>query len=250
MAEQQQALAPAEPAAIEASEVVTTFERLARDPNVDVDKLERLIQMQERIMKHQARQAYYTAFRLMQRELPEIRERGKIAIGQKVQSTYALNEDIQRILRPILDRHGFALAFRTNTTEKGDVRTVAVLTHEQGHSEETEFTCGPDTSGNKNSTQALGSARAYGMRYTTIALLNVITIGDDDDGKTAQKPEAPKGYAEFANTLGEASRHGLPALREAFKKGNAAQRDYLTKHDADNYEDLKAAAEAATEAAQ
>ena len=76
---------------------------------------------------------------------------------------------------------------------------------------------------------------------------------EDDEAKAEDagpKLSKPDGYDAFAEALGEASRHGLPALREAFKKGNAAQRDYLIKHDADNYEDLKAAAEAATEAAQ
>lgn len=100
--------------------------------------------------------------------------------------------------------------------------------------------------------QEMGSQVTYARRYGAQALLGL--AAEDDDGKTAQdaKPEnrKPNGYVEFLAALGEASRHGLPALREAFKKGNAAQRDYLMKHDADNYEDLKAAAEAATEAAQ
>ena len=43
--------AKVEPAAlVSTSDVLTTFERLARDPSMDVDKLDRLMQMHERIV--------------------------------------------------------------------------------------------------------------------------------------------------------------------------------------------------------
>jgi hypothetical protein len=39
-----------------------------------------------------------------------------------------------------------------------------------------------DSSGGKNNIQGMGSSFSYGKRYTTTALLNIVTEGEDDDG--------------------------------------------------------------------
>ena len=72
---QAELLAEAEPDAIAVTVPVQMFERLACDPNVDVAKLEKLIEMQERIMRHQAKAAFDAAFAEMQGEIPIITER-------------------------------------------------------------------------------------------------------------------------------------------------------------------------------
>src|SRR5690606_9193784 len=54
-----------------------------------------------------------------------------------------------------------------------------------GHSEETTIFLPADTSGSKNSVQAVGSSTSYGKRYTASALLNITTRGEDDDGRAA-----------------------------------------------------------------
>ena len=52
--------------------------RAARDPNVDIDKMERLLEMQERVHARNAKAAYYSALAEMQPSLPAIVERGGI----------------------------------------------------------------------------------------------------------------------------------------------------------------------------
>src|SRR5688572_26167507 len=80
-------VAAAKPAAVavvkspEPDSVALMFERLARDPSVDVEKLERLIGMQERIMAHNSRAAFNVAFSAMQGEIPAIAEKGKTDKG-------------------------------------------------------------------------------------------------------------------------------------------------------------------------
>lgn len=171
----------------EAANIMQVIGRAAADPNTDVDKLERLMAMYERIEANKARTAYAAALAQMQPELPVIRERGAIKNGRgDVQSTYALWEDVNEDIKPVLQRHGFALSFRTETGDK--VTVTGVLSHREGHSETTTITLPADTSGSKNAVQAVASSVSYGKRYTAGALLNFTSRGEDDDGQKAGAP--------------------------------------------------------------
>lgn len=161
------------------SPMFAMIERAARDPSVDIDKLERLMQMKERADAQTARAAFDAAMADMQPELPAIGERGNAA-GRY---TYALWEDINTAIKPILTRHGFALTFRTDFTS--GIAVTGVLSHRAGHREETSITLPADPSGNKNAVQAVASSVSYGKRYTAGALLNLTSHGEDDDAYSA-----------------------------------------------------------------
>jgi hypothetical protein len=217
-----------------APDVALMFERLAKDPNVDVEKLERLIAMQERIMRHNAKAAFDAAFAKMQGEIPVITEKGQILVKGELRSKYATNEDIQEVVRPILQRHGFSLRFRNEVMDAGKVKIVGILSHEQGHSEQDEFVTKPDDSGSKNDIQAIGSARSYGQRYTTTALLNIATRGADDDGHRANvtKPgadtsKAPAGYDEWLGDLEAIADEGMPRFAKMWNDSKDEYRKYL-----------------------
>lgn len=226
----------------EPAPVVSMFERLAKDSSVDVTKLERLIEMQERIMKHQAKAAFDTAFAEMQGEIPEIGEKGEIIVDGKVRSTYATNEDIQRLIKPILQKHGFSIRFRNEWLDGKQLKVIGILSHRSGHSEQDEFVAAADTSGSKNAIQALGSTRSYGQRYTTIALLNIATRGTDDDGQTSeqyQHPEAPEGYEDWIISMSTAANEGWTKLSSAFSKAPQEYRNYALRSDKVRWEQIK-----------
>lgn len=159
--------------------------RAARDPNVDIDKMERLLEMQERVHARNSKAAYYQALAEMQPNLPVIDEKGGIKDRNgRVQSTYALWEDVNEAVRPILAANGFALSFKVRRTES-EIITTAILSHRAGHCEETELALPSDASGSKNAVQAIGSSSSYGKRYTAYALLNITSRGQDDNGAFA-----------------------------------------------------------------
>ena len=82
--------------------------RAARDPSVDIDKMERLIAMQERVQARDAEVAFNAALAQLQPELPVIDERGGIRDRSgNIQSTYALWEDVNEDIRPYLAKYGF-----------------------------------------------------------------------------------------------------------------------------------------------
>lgn len=183
------AVAVAQPVG-EMAALFSMIERAARDPNVDIAKMERLFEMQQQAAAKRARMEYDAAFSLMQPRLPEIDKRGKILIKSKgseevVQSTpYALWDDTNKVIKPILAEFGFGLSFRiTQTPDR--LTTTAVLSHVGGHREETSFSAPIDNTGSKNNVQGWGSSFTYGKRYSGTALLNITTRGEDDDGKAA-----------------------------------------------------------------
>jgi hypothetical protein len=175
--------------ASDSAALIAVISRAASDPNVDIDKMERLMQMHERLTERNARSAYASALADMQPELPVIERNGMIRVPAKDGKTghetpYALWEDINEAIRPFLAKHGFALSFRVK--KDGDrVEVTGVLSHREGHSEETMLSLPMDSTGSKNNVQAIGSSTSYGKRYTAMALLNITTRGEDDDGKAA-----------------------------------------------------------------
>lgn len=174
----------------ESATILQVIQRAAADPQCDIEKMERLMSMHERFLAKQAEQQYAEALAMMQQELPVITERGGIKDkGGRIQSTYALWEDINEAIKPILAKHGFALTFRIPRNERG-IEVEGVLSHRAGHRETTSILLPADTSGNKNAVQAVASSVSYGKRYTAGALLNFTSCGEDDDGQSAgAKPE-------------------------------------------------------------
>lgn len=179
---------PNAPALGESAAVIQMIERLAVNPAVDVDKVLQLMEMRNRVAAQASQAAFDTALAAMQPEIPAIEERGGIKNNAgKVQSTYALWEDVNEVLKPILARHDFSLTFKVKNAP-GLVSVTAILGG-HGHREETTLDLPVDGSGSKNAVQAIGSSTSYGKRYTAGLLLNLTSRGQDDDGKAAGTSE-------------------------------------------------------------
>lgn len=163
--------------------VLEIISRAASDPNTDIAKTEKLVELYLRMEATRAKSAYFGALAALQPELPMIGERGGIKDRSgNIQSKYALWEDVVAAITPLLSKHGFSLSFRTGND--GDSVTVTgVLAHSAGHSEETTLKLPVDTSGSKNAVQSVGSSTSYGKRYTASALLNLRSGEPDDDGQ-------------------------------------------------------------------
>ena len=163
----------------ESATILSVIARAASDPQTDIDKMERLLQMHERMQDKQAAAEFAADLAEMQDKLPSIGERGNAA-GRY---TYALWEDINAAIKPILREHGFSLTFRTDFAD--GITVTGVLLHKSGHREETSIKLPADGSGNKNAVQAVASSVSYGKRYTAGALLNLTSHGEDDDAFAA-----------------------------------------------------------------
>lgn len=174
---------PVSQTANETAAILSVIERVATNPDVDIEKLERMLDMQERILNRNAKQEFSSALANLQAELPQVE---KLAEGHKIK--YAKFEHILAAIKPHLINHGFAITHRCQNSD-GLVVVTAVLSHRGGHSEETSVTLPADTTGNKNAVQAIGSSMEYGRRYTMNSLLGIATRDADMNGGS---PDAEK----------------------------------------------------------
>lgn len=237
------------PAPAAKPDVVSMIVAAASDPNVDVQKLEKLIDMQERWQRLQAESEFNQAFSVMQGELPTVVEKGR---GDK-QMAYAPIEDVMEAVRPVLQKHGFSVSHQTEWPQdrKGTVRIVGILSHRLGHSRTSVFESQADNSGSKNAIQALGSTITYGRRYTLNDLLGIVSRrGEDNDGATHRNEAAkePEGYDEWLDALSEKATEGMAALTGMFNTANKDEQlkpfaAFLLKHDAGKWKALKEVAE-------
>lgn len=203
--------------------VMAVISRAASDPAVDIDKLERLLSMQERLQASQALAAYNADMATLQAHMPSISKDAKIVVNGQVRATYASFENIVSTIRPMLDDYGFSVTFKT--TFEGELLCVlGRISHRAGHSEETVIKLPFDTSGSKNDVQAIGSSVSYGKRYALCMLLNIATGGEDDDGASAApKVDEKDLYGQFRRHM-DAVWSNFPSI-EAIKE-YIAQEDY------------------------
>ncbi len=165
----------------QAASILTVIEKVAQNPEVDVEKLQQMLDMQERIMDKNAEAAFNQAMVKAMSEIPSFAETTN---GHKFK--YATFESINAVVKPILAKHGLFMSFTTDFKE-GGVMVTAVITHKDGHAKQSTGLYPFDTSGSKNDIQAVGSSISYGKRYQQNALLNITTHGEDDDGFASQQ---------------------------------------------------------------
>jgi len=156
---------------------MAVIERAASNPGVDINKMQQLLDMQERILTKNAEMAFNQAMARLQPLMPVIKRTKKAD-----KSHYARYEDIDPIIRPLYTNEGFSLSFTSK--RNGDIVTYyGTLHHVEGHKVTAEIDLPADKSGSKNDIQAKASTMTYAKRYLLTMLLNVVTADEDDDGK-------------------------------------------------------------------
>lgn len=176
-----------EPLADQTTAIVQMIERAAMNPAVDIDKMERLLQMQERVMARNAEQSFNIALNEAQAALGPV---AADAANPQTKSRYASYLALDKAVRPVYSSHGFSLSFNTDEGAPADhVRLVCDVRHRDGHKERYHVDMPADGKGAKGGdvmtkTHAAGSAFSYGQRYLLKLIFN-IAVGDDDDGNRA-----------------------------------------------------------------
>lgn len=157
--------------------------RAAADPSVDVEKMQRLLDMQERLVRQRAEVEFKASLSRIQPKMPMVSKAGRIEHNGRIISRFARYEDLDRAIRPLLAEEGFAVDFDTEESS-GKLKVLLRVSHRDGHSETRQVTLPLDESGSKNRVQGVGSTFTYGKRYLVQNFFNIITTDDpvDDDG--------------------------------------------------------------------
>lgn len=171
------------------NQMLSIIAAASKDPAVSVEKMSGLLDLQRELMKDQAIQAFEADFEPLAKTMPRVPKHGMIELGKdnsgksKGSIPFARWEDMDKLIRPLLQEHGFSLSFDTEDKQGGGFWVIGILTHRSGHSKRARFPVVIDSSGAKNNIQGAGSSLSYGKRYTTEMLLNIVREGEDDDGK-------------------------------------------------------------------
>jgi hypothetical protein len=200
----------------ESAAILSMIERAARDPNVDIDKFERLMAMSERVdaMREKAeRRAAEVAFSAaVSAAKGEIEPITRNATGHN-NKKYADFGAIARAIDPILARNG--LSYRFKATQADKITVTCVLSHVAGHSEENTLSGIADTTGSKNAIQAIGSTLTYLQRYTLVLALGIASSNDDDGRASGGGDDGPINADQYAELLRVAETVGASEADEA-----------------------------------
>lgn len=158
--------------------------QVATESGADIDKLEKLMEMQMKWEENEAKKAYVSAMAGFRAECPSINKDMTVDYtSQKGRTTYkhaSLAGTIEQI-KDILGKYGLSHSWKTN--QEGSLITVAcTITHSQGHSESTSLSGTADSSGGKNTIQSIGSTVSYLQRYSLTSILGLASSESDDDG--------------------------------------------------------------------
>lgn len=172
------------------SNMVSMIERMAMSPDVDVDKLERLMVMQEKMLDRSAEQEYTRAMVAVQNE---IRAVTRDKLNPQTHSRFVSLEAIKKVVVPVYTANGFALSYgEAESTKEDNVRVTCKVMHSGGHSENFFYDCPIDDKGiagktNKTPTHGKASAVTYGERYILKLIFNITIQDEDDDGNAASQ---------------------------------------------------------------
>jgi len=153
----------------------------------DLSQLAQLMELQE---KWEAKQAKANFNHARQKFMDEVKTvvKNKEGFGY----FFASLDNIAKTIKPVLDKCNLYYSWDTDFVD-GIVHVTCVISHVDGHEQRTKLAGGPDTSGKKNSIQAIGSTTSYLQRYTLVSALGLVIsdqdsdLNVDDDGDGGQK---------------------------------------------------------------
>lgn len=171
--------------ASESHALIAALERAAKDPSVDISKMERLFAMRKEIVLEAAEAAFNQAMSSAQQEMRPI---ATDASNPQTHSKYASYAQLDKSLRAIYTKHGFAISYDEADSPKAEhIRVLAYVSHGGGFTRTYRIDMPADGKGAKGGdvmtkTHAVGAASSYGMRYLLKRIFNVAVGEDDRDG--------------------------------------------------------------------
>ena len=163
--------------------------RMAVSGGADLEKLGKLLDLQERWEANEARKAYHRAMSEFKANPIEILKDKKVGYesktGGRVGYSHASLANVVRKITKELSKYGLSASWCT--AQNGQISVTCKITHVMGHSEETTLSAPSDTSGSKNLIQAIGSTITYLERYTLLASLGLATADQDDDAISVEE---------------------------------------------------------------
>lgn len=187
--------------------------RYAMESNADLDKLEKLFDLQSRWEEREAKKAFVAAMAEFKRLDLSISKDHHVEFRTDKGITaydHATIGNVVSVIVPALAEHGFSHRWIIERGEAGLIRVRCVITHRLGHSEETVLEAGLDQTGGKNNIQAMISTKTYLERHSLLAATGLATREEPDDYDEESEKAAAAKPKEWAYEKFEAAmkKHG------------------------------------------
>ena len=163
--------------------------QMAVDNGADLDKLEKLLSLQERWEANEAKKAYNVSMAIVHGKIKSVLKNKN---NPQTHSKYA---DLDSVITQTKDAYtgeGFSVSFYEGENPYEDcVKVCADVTHSKGHTITRCYNVpldGVGIKGNANMTKihAKGSSTSYGRRYLLCMIFNIPTTDDVDGAQKTQ----------------------------------------------------------------
>lgn len=169
----------------EAASLIQVIADAARDPSVDINKMERLWEMHEKLKNRADEEAFNAAMNKAQSEMGRV---AADAANPQTKSLYATYGKLDAMVRPVYTRNGFSVSFNEGEgAPEGHLRMLAYVSHSAGHTRTYKADIPNDGKGAKGGdvmtkTHATGAGKSYGKRYMLKDIFNIAIGEEDNDG--------------------------------------------------------------------
>jgi hypothetical protein len=160
--------------------MIAMLERVIAMPDLDVAKLQALLELKERYDANEAKKSFVEAMNRFKKNPPEI-----IRNRDGEHHKYSTLDVVCKAVMTALSEQGISHRWEYKQTGAEWIEVSCILTHEAGHSERTTMGGPPDSVGpkgsvTKNHIQALASTRTYLERYTLLGAVGLESANDTD----------------------------------------------------------------------
>lgn len=211
--------------------------RIAIEKNADIEKVTKFVEWYE---KREAKKAFEAAMKQFKADPPVISKNKKVhyptKAGGVVDYRHATLDHVCEEVIPALSAVGITHGWKV-TQDKEFITVICVLTG-FGHSEETQMTGMPDTSGDKSPLKAMSSTVTHLQRYTLLSACGLAASNDDETEHNGEPfieaAEIEKACAEIAKASDIPTLKFLfgAALNKARELGDKkAMAHYITAND-------------------
>ena len=179
-----------------------TLIALAIQQGTPVEGLEKLMDLQDRWDKKQAKIAFDEAMASFQGECPIIKKTKEVPTASgKIAYKYAPIDAIVSQVRSTIEKYGLSYAIQTETLE-GKVKSTCIVKHKLGHSESSsmEIPLGQKT-GVMSDSQVVAAALTFAKRYSFCNAFGIMTGDDDNEQMIQEQPVTKEKFVNYMDQL-------------------------------------------------
>jgi hypothetical protein len=189
---------------------------IAVEKGLSPEAMERLVNLQQRLMQQQAEEAFNLAIQRFQSACPVITKNATADAG-KYSYNFADLPHIAATIRPHLESAGLSYSFDSKL-ESDRLRVTCTVHHVAGHSRTSTFEAKIDGPSAMSQLHKSASTLTYCRRYALTLALGLTTADTDDDGRGITTPSPQPGPDPNSPRVARAS-----ARASAGRRGPAAR---------------------------